>query len=139
MYSVRRQREGNTAAGRLDGRFRAPVEWARGVWPRSFGVNRVDLQRLADTRLDEAGILLRAGKYSGAYYLAGYAVECGFKACIAKTTRKHSYPDRDLANKCYTHDVERLVDLAELKPMLLADPDLLITETSVVNETLLQL
>ena len=46
-------------------------------------MNRADFQRLADVRIDEAGVLLAAGRWSGAYYLAGYAVECALKACIA--------------------------------------------------------
>jgi hypothetical protein len=75
-------------------------------------------------RLEEAGILLKAKKYSGAYYLAGYSVEFGFKACIAKKTRRHGYPDKDFALKCYTHDLEKLLDLAGLKTALLADASL---------------
>jgi hypothetical protein len=71
-------------------------------------------------------VLLKNKKYSGAYYLAGYAVEFGLKACIAKKTKRHSYPDKDLAIKCYTHDVEKLVELAGLKAALNADPDLLV-------------
>jgi HEPN domain-containing protein len=89
-------------------------------------VNRADLQKLTDLRIDEAEVLLKAKKYAGAYYLAGYAVECAFKACIAKNTRKHDYPDKDLANKCYTHDLERLVELAGLDALLRADAALMI-------------
>jgi HEPN domain-containing protein len=33
-------------------------------------------------------VLLEAGLYAGAYYLAGYAVECALKACIAKKTAR---------------------------------------------------
>lgn len=89
-------------------------------------MNRVDLQKLAEMRIDEALALLNAKKYSGAYYLAGYAVECGLKACIAKRTRRHGYPDKDLANKCYTHDVEKLVDVAGLKAALQGNSQLLL-------------
>ena len=49
-------------------------------------MNRNDFQQLADVRINEAEALLVQGKYDGAYYLAGYAVECGLKACIAKLT-----------------------------------------------------
>jgi hypothetical protein len=38
----------------------------------------------------------------GAYYLAGYAVECGLKACIAKRILRHDFPDRDLVQGLYT-------------------------------------
>ena len=33
-------------------------------------------------------VLLDAGRYPAAYYLVGYAVECGLKACVAKTWLK---------------------------------------------------
>jgi hypothetical protein len=42
-------------------------------------VTRADFQKLADMRIKEAGILLAAGEFDGAYYLAGYAVECALK------------------------------------------------------------
>jgi hypothetical protein len=38
-------------------------------------VNRNDFRELPRARLREAEALLAAGHYSGAYYLAGYAVE----------------------------------------------------------------
>ena len=47
-------------------------------------VNRRDLQFLARSRLTEAKALLSASHGDGAYYLVGYAVECGLKACIAQ-------------------------------------------------------
>lgn len=77
-------------------------------------MNRSDLQNLANERIAEAKILLDAGKWSGAYYLAGYAVECGLKACIAKLTRPDEFPDKNFAAKCWVHDIEPLVKLAEL-------------------------
>jgi len=43
------------------------------------GVNRKDLQNLARMRLAEANALLTAGLPDGAYYLAGYAVECALR------------------------------------------------------------
>ncbi|HLF84399.1 MAG TPA: HEPN domain-containing protein [Blastocatellia bacterium] len=62
-------------------------------------MNRNDLKLLAVTRLREAKVLLANGEYSGAYYLAGYVVECALKACIAKRTKRHDFPDRKIANK----------------------------------------
>ena len=38
--------------------------------------------RAAEERLAEAGVLLAAGHPTGAVYLAGYAVECGWKALL---------------------------------------------------------
>ena len=40
-------------------------------------MNRADLKQLAQLRLREAKALLDGGHAPGAYYLAGYAVECG--------------------------------------------------------------
>ena len=83
-------------------------------------MNRNDFRDLARVRLDEAGVLLAAGHYAGAYYLAGYAVECALKACIAKQTRAGDFPDLDLARASYTHDLERLLSVAGLKDELKA-------------------
>lgn len=78
-------------------------------------MNRAQLQQLAEERARDAEILLQAGQWSGAYYLAGYAVECGLKACIAKLTSQYDYPDKELVLKCYTHKIEILVEAAGLK------------------------
>jgi hypothetical protein len=42
-------------------------------------VNRVDFQDLARIRLREAKALFDAGEFHGAYYLAGYSIECALK------------------------------------------------------------
>ena len=52
----------------------------------------------------------------GAYYLAGYAVECALKACIAKQTQRHEFPKKSLANRAYTHDLGELLKLSGLEP-----------------------
>jgi HEPN domain-containing protein len=61
-------------------------------------VKRKDLQVLAETRLTEAQVLFQNRKFDGAYYLAGYAIECAIKACVARNTRRFDFPDKDLAN-----------------------------------------
>jgi HEPN domain-containing protein len=81
-------------------------------------MNRIDFQEIAELRLRESKVLLTSGFPDGAYYLAGYAVECALKACIAKRTREHDFPDKDLANKSHTHDLGKLIQLAELKDEL---------------------
>lgn len=78
-------------------------------------MNRAELQQLAEERELDALLLLGSGRWSGAYYLAGYAVECALKACIAKLTNLHDFPDKDFVNKSYTHKIEVLVELAGLK------------------------
>ena len=81
-------------------------------------MNRADLQQLSDIRLAEAKVLLDNGSYPGAYYLAGYAVECAIKAYIAKQTNQYDFPDKDLAQKVYTHSLESLIRAAGLRTEL---------------------
>jgi len=65
-------------------------------------------------RLRDSEALLRAKRYSGAYYLAGYAVECALKACISKQTKRYAFPpDRDLAGKIYTHNIQQIAEIAK--------------------------
>jgi HEPN domain-containing protein len=76
-------------------------------------MNRADLQRLAKARIREAQILFAAGEHSGAYYLAGYAIECALKACIAKSVKRYDFPDKSLAQDSYVHDLGKLLKLAD--------------------------
>ena len=78
-------------------------------------MNREELQAIARIRLREAKTLLVAGFPDGAYYLAGYALECGLKACIAKATRRYDFPDRKRVNDSHTHKLRELVRLSELE------------------------
>ena len=85
-------------------------------------VNRLEFRQLAEDRIADAAILLAAGRWSGAYYLAGYAVECGLKACIARLTNQDDFPrERKFVEECYTHNLEKLLKAAGLKPALDAD------------------
>jgi HEPN domain-containing protein len=91
---------------------------------------RVDFQQLADERLAEAKALLDVGKWAGAYYLAGYAVELALKARIIKVLMTtDAFPDKEFSRSCYTHAIEKLVELAKLdgarKAATSADPALL--------------
>jgi HEPN domain-containing protein len=81
-------------------------------------VNRADFQDLADLRIAEADFLFQNGMFDGAYYLAGYAVEAGLKACIAKLTNQYDFPSRNVQRDCYTHDLEILLRTAGLDIML---------------------
>jgi hypothetical protein len=47
-------------------------------------VNRAQLQKLAEEKVLDALALLAAGRWAGAYYLAGYAVECGLKSSVLR-------------------------------------------------------
>jgi hypothetical protein len=70
------------------------------------------LELLAGERLKESKILIDNGCFSGAYYLAGYSIECAIKACIAKQINQHEIPTKVLINQFYVHDLEKLIKLA---------------------------
>lgn len=78
-------------------------------------MNKADLQWLAEERIKDAKVLLAARRWSAAYYLGGYAVEAALKACIAKLMKSEEFPDRNFAEKCWTHNLQHLVVLAGLK------------------------
>ena len=80
---------------------------------------KAEFQQLADERLEEAKALLDLGRWSGAYYLAGYAVELAIKACIIKKLMAtDAFPDKEFSKNCYTHDLLKLVKLADLNQAL---------------------
>ncbi|MBW1940581.1 MAG: HEPN domain-containing protein [Deltaproteobacteria bacterium] len=81
-------------------------------------MNKTDLQKISEIRLNEAKNLLDNGFFDGAYYLLGYAIECAFKACIAKQFKEYDFPDKKLVNKSHTHELEKLLGLAGLKQKL---------------------
>lgn len=80
-----------------------------------MGTSRSDFQWLAKTRIQEAKALLDKTLFDGAYYLAGYAVECAFKARIVKKIRRSELPDKNFINDIYTHKLDKLLGLAELQ------------------------
>ena len=50
--------------------------------------------------------------------LAGYAVECGLKACIVNRVTAAAgiiFEDRKFSDKCWTHSIDELVKLAGLE------------------------
>lgn len=63
-------------------------------------------------------MLLKSQHYDGAYYLCGYVIECALKACIARHTKRHDFPDKKRVVESYTHDLEKLIKVAELWPAL---------------------
>ena len=92
-------------------------------------MNQAEWQEIAKEKLHAAEVLLAAGEWASAYYLAGYAVECGLKSCIiarlAKTPHLISEENqKKYSENCWTHDVEKLLDLAGLRGVLEADATL---------------
>lgn len=104
-------------------------------------MDRSDLQILADARVADAQALLQAGRWAAAYYLLGYAIECGLKACAAKQFREHEVPDKTIVNDFYTHRLEKLLNISGVKDALekraAADPQFLVNWNAVRdwNET----
>ena len=87
-------------------------------------MTRTEWQQLAGVRLDDAEALLDAGRWSAAYYLVGYAVECGLKACVLALVAGRPeiiFRDRKFSERCWTHDLEALVAAADLKAARDAD------------------
>lgn len=78
-------------------------------------MDRRNLQELSKVRLTEAKALLNLGFFDGAYYLAGYAVECAIKACIAKGTRRYEFPDKKKVDSSHSHDLQGLIRVAGLE------------------------
>ncbi|MCT7984221.1 HEPN domain-containing protein [Laspinema sp. A4] len=84
------------------------------------------MKTIALMRLKEVEVLINNRQYSGAYYLSGYVIECALKACIARKTQKFDFPDKKTVLDSYTHDLEKLVKVAQLENELkfhLKNPD----------------
>lgn len=77
-----------------------------------------NLRANALAKSEDAVLLLDHGRFANAYYLAGYAVEIGLKACIALQFRAEHFPDRRLVNIVHTHQVNELVFHAGLRDVL---------------------
>ena len=84
-------------------------------------MNRTDFQKLARMRVREPKALLESGHFSGAYYLAGYSVECALKSCIAKSTARHDFPDKHRVQESHTHNLLSLLKLADLQSQFTQD------------------
>jgi len=81
-------------------------------------MNKSELEKLVEIRVQEADILLKSKCFQGAYYLIGYALECAFKASISNQVKAFDFPDKRLANASHTHKLSELVGVAGLKQKL---------------------
>ena len=83
-------------------------------------MNRAELQKMATERILDAKVLLDGQRWSYAYYVAGYAVECALKSCVLARMIETGgvFKDKKFAEKCWTHDFGELVGLAGLKDEL---------------------
>lgn len=81
---------------------------------------RAEWQQLAEDRIRDAQALLTPGvnRWSAAFYLIGYAVECGLKSCVLARVGAHPevvYEDRRFSYDAWTHDIETLLVVAGVK------------------------
>lgn len=88
-----------------------------------FDLTKQQLVSLADAKLQDAKLLLEAGRPGSAYYLAGYAVELMLKAIVTKTIQAEAIPSREFMKDILTHDFDRLVRLARLTDALRSRED----------------
>jgi hypothetical protein len=72
------------------------------------------LQKLALAKVEDARLLFDHERYSNAYYLYGYGVELGLKACIARQILFETIPDKPILTRFLTHRITDLVALAGL-------------------------
>lgn len=84
-------------------------------------MNRADLQQLSQDRIEDVAALLAAQRWSAAYYLAGYVVECALKACVAKQVNQHDFPDKNFAIRVFTHNSADLLRAIGLLTILDTD------------------
>lgn len=83
-------------------------------------MDRKKLQRLAKERLQDAKALLGRKRWGCSYYICGYAIECGLKACLLRHLGESGslYGDPAYLKKlaeCWTRDLVKLVGLAGLE------------------------
>ncbi len=80
-------------------------------------MNQAELQLQAEERIKDASALIKEQRWSFAYYVAGYAVECALKSAVLQrmTLTGSVFKDKKFAEKCFTHKFEDLVDLAGLR------------------------
>jgi hypothetical protein len=55
-------------------------------------ISRTDLRRIARARLRDSEALFDAGRYDGAIYLCGYAIELALKARICRVLNWPGFP-----------------------------------------------
>jgi HEPN domain-containing protein len=79
-----------------------------------IGVDELD--NIAKARIDDAKILLAAGRFDSASYLAGYAVEIALKATICRTLQWTGFPSTNAEFQRYksfqTHELRVLLRLS---------------------------
>jgi hypothetical protein len=79
-------------------------------------ISRAELRAIARARLTDAEALFGAGRYDGAMYLGGYAVELALKARICRTLKWNEFPSTPAEFRSYqslrSHDLDVLLSLS---------------------------
>ncbi len=81
-------------------------------------MNQMDLQRLAEERINDAKALIDAGRWEFAYYACGYTVECALKSCVlARMVQTGWVFDETVKDvrECRTHEFRKLVRIAGIQ------------------------
>jgi HEPN domain-containing protein len=84
------------------------------------------LRKLAQDRLEDANALLAAGRYHGAVYLSGYALEFALKARICNYLGWKEFDEKSLQK----HELEFLLRFTGLEN----SKELFLTQWSIVSE-----
>ena len=77
-----------------------------------------DLKNIATARLKDAEALLAGGRFDGAIYLCGYAVETALKARICLTLKWSNYEIGRDYQSFRTHDLRVLLHLSGYEDMI---------------------
>ena len=81
-----------------------------------------ELDRIAEARLEDAKTLLKAGRFDGASYLCGYAIEVALKSRICRTLNWPEFPNTNSEFQLYktfqTHQLEVLLRLSGQEPRI---------------------
>jgi hypothetical protein len=78
-----------------------------------------EIKQLANLRLAEATILCEAGKYDGAFYLAGYSVELMLKAKICEHLRIDNLFNKQECTMQGISDLRKVVETHDINLLLL--------------------
>ena len=80
-------------------------------------MNKEELRQLAEDRVLDAQALLAGGRWSFAYYVSGYAIECGLKASILARMGLTGwiFEPKVKIDEVITHDFTKLLTIAGLK------------------------
>ncbi|MFQ5792285.1 MAG: HEPN domain-containing protein [Acidobacteriota bacterium] len=85
-------------------------------------ISVAELDNIALARLEDARALLAAGRFDGATYLCGYAVEVALKARICRTLNWPEFPRTGSEFQAYrsfqTHELDVLLRLSGQEPRI---------------------